>query len=134
MKNSLIVFVAISIIFLLVSNATAVPQLKSEPIIKNISNYKQQVILLKERLKVYIDKVGDINFNIEPKGLIDTIIDILKFLIDLIYNLIAFIYKFMQIGALIAALITALTTLINVIMDFIEWFKELFNPVNNTAI
>jgi hypothetical protein len=118
----------------LVSNAVAVPQIKSEPIMINIRNNEKQISFIKEILKLYINKLGNITFNAEPNGLIDTIINILKFLIGLINNLIEFIYKFMQIGALILALISALKTLIDVIGDLIEWFQNLFNPENTIAI
>ena len=128
MKKILIVLGAIFVIFLMVSNATAVQQIKSEPIIKNVSNYKQQVALLKEKLDFYIKQVGYITCNIQPKGIIDSLIQILLFLIQLITKLIEIILGIMQLGAIILKLINALKNLITVITQFIEWLQDLFNP------
>ena len=55
MRKLLIVLGVISVIFLMVSNATAVQQKNSEPIMKDIDNNKKQVTLLKEKLEFIIE-------------------------------------------------------------------------------
>lgn len=127
MKKLLIIFGAIFVIFLLVSNATAIPQINSEPIMKKVSDTKKQIKQLEEKLKVYTGKIDNINFNIYPTGIFDFLIAILNFLIDLINSIIDFILEFMELGALILALINTLKSLINVINQFIDWIQDLFD-------
>lgn len=125
MKKLLIIFGAIFVIFLLISNATAVPQINSEPIMKKVSDTKKQIKLLGEKLEVYNGKIG--NINIYPTGIFDFLIAILNFLIDLINSIIDFILEFMELGALILAFINALRSLINVINQFIDWIQDFFD-------
>ena len=127
MKKLLIIFAAIFIIFLLVSNATAIPQINSEPIMNKVSDTKKQISLIEDKLKFYNGKIDNINFNIYPKGIFDFLIAILNFLIDLINSIIDFIMEFMELGALILAFISALRSLINVINQFIDWIQDLFD-------
>lgn len=127
MKKLLIIFGAIFVIFLLISNATAVPQINSEPIMKKVSDTKKQIKLLGEKLEVYNGKIGNININIYPTGIFDFLIAILNFLIDLINSIIDFILEFMELGALILAFINALRSLINVINQFIDWIQDFFD-------
>ena len=96
MKKLLIIFGAIFVIFLLISNATAVPQINSEPIMKKVSDTKKQIKLLGEKLEVYNGKIG--NINIYPTGIFDFLIAILNFLIDLINSIIDFILEYRPIS------------------------------------
>jgi hypothetical protein len=127
MKKLLIIFGAIFVIFLLVSNATAVSQINSEPIMKKVSDTKKQIKLIGEKLEFYKGKIGNININIYPTGIFDFLIAILNFLIDLINSIIDFILEFMELGALILTFINALRSLINVINQFIDWIQDFFD-------
>jgi hypothetical protein len=118
----------------MVSNATAVPQTQSEPIMKIVSDNKQQVTMLEEIFEVYIGELDGKPINVQPKGIFDTILAIIRFLIDLVNKIIEFILKLIQIGELILALINAINALINVITQFIEWLRGLFNPKSIAAI
>jgi len=135
MKKFLIAGGAIFIIFLLVSNATAVQQINSEPIIKNVIDKKQQITLLEEKLEVYIEKLDLIISNVKPKGLIDIILAIIKAIIDFLINIINKLIDFIdEIKHLLSGLIDAIKALINKIIDFIEWLQDLFNPESNPVI
>ena len=135
MKKLFIVFGAISVIFLMISNATAVPQIHSEPIMKNINNYEQQVILLEEKLEFYIEKLDDINPNIQPTGLFDFIIAIIQAIINILIDIINSIAEFIQdVMVLLSALVNAVKHLIDVIIQFIEWLQGLFELENPDAI
>jgi len=130
MKKLFIIFGAISAIFLMVSNATAVPQIHSEPIMKNISDNNQQVTLLKEKLEVYIEKLNYITPNIQPTGIFRLIFDIILAIINLIIDFINLLTEFIQdILQLSSALIIALVALINMIIQFLEWLQGLINLV-----
>jgi hypothetical protein len=127
MKKLFILFGPISLIFLMVSNASAVPQIHSEPIMKNINNYEQQVTLLEEKLEFYIEKLGDINLNIQPTGLFDFIIAIIQAIINILIDIINSIAEFIQdVMGLLSALVNAVKHLIDVIIQFIEWLQGLF--------
>ena len=135
MKKLFIVFGDISVIFLIASNATAVPQIHSEPIMKNISDNKQQVTLLEERLEFYIEKLDDITFNIQPKGIFDFILAIIEAIINILIDLINSLTEFIQdVMRLLSTLVNAVKHLIDVIIQFIEWLQGLFTSGRTVAI
>ena len=128
MKKSLIVLGAIAVVSLMVSTAVAVPQVHSTPLMKTVSEIEKKRAFLEGEFGVCTEKLEGISFNVQPGGIIDTIIAIILFLIQLLNSIIQFILNIMQIGDIILALIDAITTLIDVITQFIEWILELFNP------
>ena len=128
MKKLFIIFGAISVIFLMVSNATAVPQIKSEPIMKNVNDNKQQYTLLEEKLEVYIEKLSYITLNIQPKCF-SFILDILRAVINILIDMITLLTEFIKdVMQLLSSLVSAVNGLINVIIQFIEWLQNLFTP------
>ena len=134
MKKFFILFGAIFIIFLMVSNATAVPQSYSKPIMNNIKINEQKMSLLEETLELNIEKVNDMIYNIQSKGLFEKLLALIQFLIDLISKIINFIKAVMQIGQLIITFINLVKALINVINQFIEWLQDIINPEANLLI
>ena len=134
MKKSLIVLGAIAVVLLMVSTATAVPQVHSTPLMKTVSEIEQKRAFLEGEFGVCTEKLEDVSFNVQLEGIIDTIIAIILFLIQLLNSIIQFILNIMQIGNLILALIDAIMTLIDLITQFIEWILELFNPEDFTII
>ena len=134
MKKSIIIFGAVFIIFLMISNATAVPQSYGKSIMNNITSNEQKISLLEETLELNIEKVNDIIYNVQSKGLFENLLALIQFLIDLISKIINFIRAVMQIGQLIITLINLVKALINVINQFIEWLQDLFNPEVNLVI
>ena len=132
MKKFFILFGAISFIFLILSNATAVPQLSTEAIIINVSDYKLQITLIEEKLQSYIEKLSGINPKTQPKGIIlNIIVAIVNFLISVINSLIGFIKEFWN---LLKDLVEAIGNLISLINQFIEWLIGLFTPGCTIAI
>lgn len=135
MKKFLIVVGAFFITFLMVSNVTAFQQINSEPILKNVIDKKQQITALEEKLDVYIEKLDLITSNVQPNGLIDIILWIIRAIVDfltaIIYKLIGFID---QLQNLLSVLFNAIKTLINKIIDFIEWLQDFFNPEGNPIL
>ena len=134
MKKSLIVLGAIAVVLLMVSTATAVPQVHSTPLMKTVSEIEQKRAILEGKFGVCTEKLEDISFNVQLGGIIDIIIAIILLLIRLVNSIIQFILNVMQIGNLILALINAIITLIDVITQFIEWILELFNPEDFTIV
>ena len=135
MKKFLIVVGAIFIVFLMVSNATAVQQINSKPIIKNVIDNKQQITLLEEKLEFYIEKLDLITSDAEPKGLIDIILAIIQVIVDFLTNIIYKLIGFIdQLQNLLSVLINAINTLFDKIIEFVEWLQDIFNPESNTAI
>lgn len=129
MKKFLIIVGAVFIVFLMVSNATAVQQINSEPIVKNVIEIEQQITLLEEKLEFYIEKLDLIKSNVQPQGLIDIILAIIQAIVDFIKSLIYKLIDFIdQIKGLLTELINAIKALINKIIEFIEWLQDLFNP------
>jgi hypothetical protein len=111
----------------MVSNATAVPQIHSEPIMKNVNDNKQQVTLLEERLEFYIEKLSYITLNIQPTCF-GFILDILRAVINILIDMITLLTEFIKdVMQLLSALFNAVNGLIKVIIQFIEWLQGLFN-------
>ena len=134
MKKYLIVIGAIFIVFLMVSNATAVQQINSEPI-KNVIDKKQQIILLEEKLEFYIEKLDLIISDVQPKGLIDIILAIIQAIVDFLTNIINKLIGFIdQLQSLLSILYNAIKALIDKIIEFVEWLQDIFNPESNIAI
>ena len=134
MKKSIIIFGAIFIIFLMVSNATAVPQSYGKSVMNNIKDSEQKISLLEETLELNIEKVNDLIYNVQSKGLFENLLALIQFLIDLIGKIINFIKKVMLIGQLIITLVNLVKALIDVINQFIEWLQGLINPEANLVI
>jgi len=134
MKKAIIIFGTVFIIFLMISNATAVPQSYGKSVMNNINIYEQRILLLEETLELNIEKVNDVIYNVQSKGLFENLLALIQFLIDIISKIINFIRAVMQIGQLIITLINLVKALINVINQFIEWLQDLFNPELNIVI
>ena len=128
MKISLVVLGAIAVVFLMVSTATAVPQVHSTPVMNFLNDVEQKEILIDGKLKVFSEKLADKLGDIELGGIIRWLINLIISLIEFITNLINFISVIIQLGELIINLINLITTLYEVIMQFIEWLQGIFNP------
>lgn len=131
MKKSMIVLGAIAIVSLMISTATAVPQVHSEPVMKIVNDAEQKKTFFEEKIEGFSDKIA---LDIEPEGIIDTIIAIIQFIIELIMEIIQFIADLMQLGNLILALIAAIEALISMITQFIEWIMGILNPESFAVI
>jgi phage-related protein len=125
MKKSIIVLGAIAIVSLMISTATAVPQVHSEPVMNIVNDVEQKKTFFYEKIEGFSEKIA---LDVGHKGIIDTIIAIIQFIINLIMEIIQFIADLMQLGNLILALIDAITALISIITQFIEWIMGILNP------
>ena len=134
MKKSLIVLGAIAVVLLMASTVTAVPQVHSIPLMKTVSEIEQKRAILEGEFGVCTEKLEDISLNVQPGGIIDSIIAIILFLIQLLNSIIQFILEIMQIGNLILALINAIMTLIDVLTQLIEWIQGILNPEDFTIV
>ena len=134
MKKCFIVLGTFATILLVVSTVTALPQVHSGPMMKAVNDIEERRIFLEKKSEVCSEDLVKISYNAQPKGIIDTIIAILKFLINLLNSIIQFILNIMILGNLILALIDAITALIDVITQFIEWLNDFFNPESFASI
>ena len=100
----------------------------------NIKDSEQKISLLEETLELNIEKVNDLIYNVQSKGLFENLLALIQFLIDLIGKIINFIKKVMLIGQLIITLVNLVKALIDVINQFIEWLQGLINPEANLVI
>ena len=125
MKKTIIVLGAIAIVSLLISTATALPQVHSEPVMKLVNEVEQKNAFFEDKLEGFSEKL---TLDVEPQGIIDTIIAIIQFIIELIMEIIQFIADLMQLGSIIMSLIDAIENLIAIITQFIEWIMGIFSP------
>ena len=125
MKKSIIGLATIAVALLMISTATAVPQVHSEPAMKIVNDVEQNKTFFEEKIEGFSEKIA---LDVEPGGIIDTIIAIIQFIIELIMGIIQFIADLMQIGNLILALIDAINALISIITQFIEFIMGILNP------
>jgi phage-related protein len=136
---------AIIIGLLMISSATAVPKVNSDPlmdIITDIEKNKQLIeenisnktldLKTRESINLLINKIKDTICNITPNpklgGLIDLLIKIIQFLITFIQQLISVISAIYNIVELIYTLITVLSTLYNLILQLIQFIQDILNP------
>lgn len=154
MRKYLIILASLVIVTLMISNATAVPQTKSEFVNKIINKRKnsQQLIenkiqefdkIIQEKLKIddKADKISVIFKQKTPKlilgatgPLFDWLLELIQSLIDIINFLIDFIENLLSIGELIEHLISLVQQFIDLVNQFIEWLTGLFDPETEIII
>ena len=104
MKKTLIALGSLVVVLLMVSNATAVPQTNSQPVMKSIDQMEE----IKESMKVL------------PKNIFDNLIELLNFLKTLI-NVISGVFNIIQ---KVGIIIEILTNIMGFIDSLINWFEE----------
>jgi len=154
MRKYLIILASLAIVTLMISNATAVPQTKSEFVNKilNKNRESQQLIeskiqefdkIKQEKLKIddKVDKISVLFKQKTPKLIlgptgpfIDWLIELILGLIAFINNLIDLIGDLLNIVQLIELLISLVQQLIDSVIQFIEWLMDLFNPNTEVTI
>jgi phage-related protein len=142
---------AIIVGLLMISSATAVPKVNSDPLMDIITDIEKNKQLLeeninnktfdlktKESINQLINKIKDTFYNITPNlklgGLIDLLIKIIQWLITFIQQLITVISAIYNIVELIYTLITVLFTLYNLILQLIEFIQDILNPEPSKSI
>jgi hypothetical protein len=130
MKKTIPVIVSIFCIALLVSVATAVPQIQSTPLMDTLKKLTTKKAILEDKL----DKLGDSveNLNCASQyilpGIIEFLIALILLIIQIVEALIQFILDIMELGALLEYLIERVLYLIDLIAQFVEWLLGFFNP------
>lgn len=136
---------AIFVVLLLVSSATAVPKVNSDPLMDIITDVEKTKQLLednistktlnvktRESVNLLVNKIKDTLYTIAPNpklgGIIDLLIKIIQWLINFVQQLISVISAIYNIVQLIYTLITLLTSLYNLILQLIEFIQNIFNP------
>jgi hypothetical protein len=117
-------------VVVLVSAATAVPQIQGKHIIQKLEGIQQQKEILegkgtqiREQLENFFKEKSPL-----PTGIIEWLIQLILLLIRIVEAMIQFILDVMELGALIEYLIERILILIDLIIQFIEWILNLFTP------
>lgn len=142
---------AILVCLLMVSSATAVPKVNSDPLMDIITEIEKNKNLIeenisdktfdvttKESVSLLIKKIKDTIYNITPKldlgDLINLLIKIVQWLITFIQKLITLISAIYNIVELVYTLVTLIISLYNLILQLIEFIQDLLNPEALKAI
>jgi hypothetical protein len=139
MKKCLIALGAVATALLMISTATAVPQVHSTPAMNVLNHVEQKKILLEEKIETLKDKLTDSlesakEFSDDlvdalPLGpILDLIKKIILLIIAIINYLIHLILELFHIVELIVYLIERIIILIALIVAFIQWIIDIFTP------
>ncbi len=123
MKKICMMLGALSVVFLMVSTVTALPQTQSTPVMSAVHS-------LEETKEQYDDTTLGSMLDIQPTGFIDTLIAFIKLLIQLIMNIITVIQGILSVVALIQAIFSAITMIIELVRQIID----LFNPTSEALM
>jgi hypothetical protein len=133
---------AILIGVLMVSSATAVPKVNSDPLMGKINeieknkkiieeNINNKTLDLKTRESINLliknikETIHDLTLDIKSAGLI---LKIIQWLISLIQKILTFINDLTKLVQLINNLLTAIVNLYNLIIKLIDFIKSIFTP------
>jgi len=136
---------AILIGFLMISSATALPKVNSDPLMNIITEIEQNKKIIEEEISsntldlktresinLLINKIKntiyDITLDVRPGGLIDLLLKIIEWLITFIQNLINLIGLVADLAGLIYNLLNVLATVYNLIMAIIDLINQILNP------
>jgi len=136
---------AIVIGLLMISSATAVPKVNSDPIMNIITEIEKNKIIIEEELssktldlntkgsisllvKRIKDTVYGITSTLKIGDLIDLLIKIIQWLITFIQKLVNLISLIANLAELIYTLVNIVMTLYNLILEIIDIINGFFNP------
>ena len=125
MKKSIIGLVTIAVALLMISTATAVPQVHSEPAMKIVNDVEQNKTFFEEKIEGFSEKIA---LDVEPEGIITWLINLITSLLEFIRKIINFISSIIELAELIVTLIDLITTFYETVMQFIEWIQGILNP------
>jgi len=112
MKKSIVMFGAAAIVLLMVSSATAVPQVQSEPVMKIINDMEQKKTMLEEKLASLTERLLGAPDDPQP-----------TFIIRILLWLIKLIDAFFQ------TLIDIILTIGDFIAKVIKWLEDSLNQI-----
>jgi hypothetical protein len=133
---------AILIGLLMVSSATAVPKVNSDPLMNKVNEIEKSKKIIEENInnktldlktrelinlliKNIKETIHDLTLDIKSAGLI---LKIIQWLISLIQKILTFINDLTKLVQLINNLLTAIVNLYNLIIKLIDFIKSIFTP------
>jgi hypothetical protein len=136
---------AILIGLLMISSATAVPKVNSDPLMGKINeieknkktieeniNNKTLDLKTKGSINLLIKKIKDtiysITLDLKSGLLINLLVKIIQWLISLVQELINFVNNLFNLVELIYTLINSIVTLYELIIQLINYIKDIFTP------
>ena len=136
---------AIIIGLLMISSATAVPKVNSDPLMNIINEIEKNKKIIEENISdktfdlksgesinLIIKKIKDNIYSITPKlgvmGLIDLLIKIIQWIISVVQDLINLVYKIIDLVEIIYTLVNLIGTLIGLIIELINLIIDIFTP------
>jgi len=128
MKKRLIVGEAIIIILLLVSTATAVPQMHSTSVMNVVNNEEKNKILIENNFNKFVEKYEINSFDIYPMGNISKLIDFLIRILDFINKISEPIASILNLIYWVYNIVSQLNNIITTIIEIIQLIQDIFNP------
>jgi hypothetical protein len=136
---------AIVIGLLMVSSATAVPKVNSDPLMNIITEIEQNTKIIKESIsdktldlktqgsinlliKKIKDSISDKSSKLGIGNLWDLLIQIIQWLITFLQKLINLVSLIANLAQLIYNLVTIIVNIYNIIIQIINFIKNLLNP------
>ena len=142
---------AIIIGLLLMSSATAVPTVNSDPLMNIIDDIEKTKMMIEENIagktldlktgesinlliKSIKDTIYDINPDSQTSGIIiNLLILIIKLIISIVQNLINLVYQIINLVEIIKTLVNLIGTLFNLIIELINLIIDIFTPGTLTS-
>jgi len=139
-------FGAIIIGLLMISSATAVPTVNSDPLMNIIDDIEKTKIMIEENIsnktfdlktresinlliKTIKDTVHGLTLDLKTEGfIIDLLIIIITLFISIVQNLINLVYKIIDLVEIINTLVDLIGTLIGLIIELIQNIIDIFTP------
>jgi hypothetical protein len=129
----------------MISSATAVPKVNSDPLMNKINEIEKTKKIIEENnnykildlktmgsikflTKIIKDTIYDITLNLKAGGLIDLIIKIIQWLISLIQQITTLINSLANLVQLIYNLINIIVNLYDLIIKLINFIKSIITP------
>jgi len=149
MKKYVIILISLAAVCLLVSSATAVPQVQSQSNLKRLKKSEEVQQIIIDRAKIIEELKNDnqllkndykeieelLRINLLDNGMLgpflDWLINLINQIINIIQNLIDLISDILSLANLITLLIEKINQLISLVQEFIQWIIDLFNPNTN---
>jgi len=130
---------AILIGLLMISSATAVPKVNSDPLMNIITEIEQNKKIIEENInnKTFDLKteesinllIYEITLDVKTGGfIIDLLIKIIEWLISVVQNLINIVYQLIELMEIINNLVNLIGTLFEMITELINKIKDIFTP------
>ena len=130
MNKTLSIVIPLFMVTVLVSAATAVPQIQGKQVIQKLEDMQKQNVILEDKCSQIREEIENFcNENAPlPTGIFEWLVQLILLLIRIVEAIIQLILDVMELGALIEYLIERILVLIDLITQFIEWILNLFNP------